>query len=235
MNILSSIHSGHRKDERRCGYLAISSLAYRALFLSLTAVLCSSSLTAGEIIDIPLGNASVIHNPDLSGNQGVTTVNVSAGNSNLQANIGVIAIGADGEITDKAYVSSLVIQKNQQNFKPTPDKATANITGHAFSNSSGWTAVNQASGQANSQANMLEISIGGEYEIGTVNDQMLAQSFSEAGEREVPVASQNSERSAGIDDTALSGMRGVIQVNQAAGTGNVTSNTFAFQINGTGN
>jgi hypothetical protein len=64
---------------------------------------------------------------------------------------------------------------------------------------------------------------------------MLAQSFSEASELEVPAASQNSERSAGIDDTAFNDMRGVIQVNQVAGTGNATSNTFAFQIIGTGN
>ncbi len=203
----------------------------RSYFL-LLAVLFTPSLSAAETVDILLSNASVIHNPDVSGSQGVTTVNVSAGNQNQQANIGVIAIGVDG---GRADTRSIIIQKNQKNIDHAPDRATANITGHAFSNSYGWTAVNQVSGQSNSQANMLEIGIGGEYEIGAVNDQMLAQSFSDTSKSEPAVANQAIDRSASIDDTALSGMSGVIQVNQVAGTDNITGNTFVYRVNGIGN
>lgn len=234
MNAINSIGSVSKNRVRSAEDRKLAkpgSQVCRSCFLLLT-VLFASSLSAGETVDILLGNASVIHNPDISGSQGITTVNVSAGNQNQQANIGVIAIGADG---GRADTSSLIIQKNQKNIDHTPDKATANITGHAFSDSHGWTAVNQVSGQSNSQANMLEIGIGGEYEIGAVNDQMLAQSFSDASESEPSVANQTIDRSASIDDTALSGMSGVIQVNQAAGTGNITGNTFVFQVNGIGN
>ncbi len=102
----------------------------------------------------------------------------------------------------------------------------------AFSNNRGWTAINQVSGVANSQANMMEIGIGEEYAIGTINDQILAQSFSDSSESGASETNLNSERSTIIDDTAMSGMSGVIQVNQTAGAGNVTSNTFVFQVNG---
>jgi len=173
-------------------------------------------------------NISVIHSPDVSGNQGVTTVNETAGNLNAQANVGVIAIGLDG---GKSITQPIIDQKQKiKNY--TPAKAAAKITGHAFSNSSGWTAVNQISGQANMQGNIMVIGVGGEYEVGSIDDDLLAQSVSDVGLNGSSSANQGPERTATIDDTALQGITGVVQVNQTAGDRNVTGNTFVFQVTG---
>jgi hypothetical protein len=76
------------------------------------------------------------------------------------------------------------------------------------------------------QANIMVISVGGEYEVDAVGDDLLAQSFSGASVSGSPSANQHHERAASIDDSALRGMTGVVQVNQTAGARNATSNTF---------
>ncbi len=199
------------------------------LFLLITLLFCSTTWAEEtNLTPSSNNNSSVIHGPDISGNQGVTTVNEAAGNLNAQANVGVIAIGSDAGISN----TQPIIDQKQNIKNYTPAKAAASITGHAFSNSSGWTAVNQISGQANMQANIMVIGVGGEYEVGTVGDDLLAQSVSDVGLNGSSSANQGPERTATIDDTALRGITGVVQVNQTAGDRNVTSNTFVFQVTG---
>ncbi len=196
----------------------------------LLTLLATSSLQAEESASNSLANSNLseIHGPGLAVNQGVTTVNETAGNLNAQANVGVIAIGLDG---GKGITQPIIDQKQKiKNY--TPAKAAASITGHAFSNSSGWTAVNQISGQANMQANIMVIGVGGEYEVGAIGDDLLAQSVSDVGLQGSSSANQGPERTATIDDTALRGITGVVQVNQTAGDRNVTGNIFVFQVTG---
>ena len=200
------------------------------LFLAIVVMTCSISW-AEEINTIPFdtNNISVIDSSDVSRNKGITNVNITAGDGNAQANLGVIAVGLDG---GKKLTQPIVDQTIQKLKNQTPDRAVASITGQAFSNSSGWTAINQISGQANMQANIMVIGIGEQHEIAAVDDQLLAQAYSGAGLTGSPSASQRPKRTATIDDTALQGISGVVQVNQTAGARNVTSNTFVFQVTG---
>jgi hypothetical protein len=207
-------------------------IASCSLLIVAIALLCCSTAWAEENNSIPPdnNNISVINgSSDVSGNRGTVTVNVSAGDINSQANVGIIAVGVDA---GKNITQPIIEQKIKKIRNQTPDKAVASITGNAFSNSSGWTAVNQISGQANMQANIMVISVGGEYEVDAVGDDLLAQSFSGASVSGSPSANQHHERAASIDDSALRGMTGVVQVNQTAGARNATSNTFVFQVTG---
>ena len=203
------------------------------LLLLIAALLTCPSIWAEETNFIPPSNnnISVIDSPNVSGNKGVVTVNVTAGDLNAQANLGIIGASLEG---GKTITQGNIDQKIQKTKNLTPDKAVASITGHAFSNSRGWTAINQISGQANMQANIMVIGIGGEHEVGAVNDELLAQSYTGASVTGSPSTNKRPERTATIDDTALRGMTGVVQVNQTAGARNVTSNTFVLQITGNG-
>ena len=239
MNINSSnVTYADQPNARNQGvgfYLLNQSSANSPYLLLLIATLLTCSNARAEETDfIPPSNnnISVIDSPSVSGNQGVVTVNVSAGDLNAQANVGVIGVAQEGGIT---ITQGNIEQKIQKIYNQTPDKAVASITGHAFSNSRGWTAINQISGQTNMQANIMVVGIGGEYEVGAVavDDQLLAQSYSGSGVTTgSPSTDQRPERTATIDDTALRGMMGVVQVNQTAGARNATSNTFVLKITG---
>lgn len=229
-NIKYPNHLNTQKRVMDC-YPVHQDIASCSFLIMAITLFCYSTAWAEETNSIPSdnNNISVINSSDVSGNRGTATVNVSAGDLNSQANVGVIAVGLDA---GKNFTRPIIDQKIQKIKNQTPDKAVASITGNAFSNSSGWTAVNQISGQANMQANIMVISIGGEYEVDAVGDDLLAQSFSGAGVNGSPSANQRHERAASIDDSALRGMTGVVQLNQTAGARNATSNTFVFQVTG---
>lgn len=164
---------------------------------------------------------SVIEDQALSNVQGVVSVNMAAGDGNLQANAGAIAVGPDA--TARATVE-------QSPAVPTLDKGEvrARIGDGAFAGAQGWIAVNQSAGQANAQNNTLVISTGIEGE--TVDNADLGAVGSSGRTRPGEADDDEGSATASIDPTAFAGARGVVQVNQAAGSGNATSNRFELHV-----
>lgn len=166
--------------------------------------------------------ASVIDGHSLRGVQGAINVNMAAGNSNLQSNSGVIAMG------ENALANNIVVQVVTSNNRLAPEQATAVIKDQALSQSVGWISVNQAAGQENVQSNTLSVALG--IRGSSLNSESLSQVLSRTQESTEESDDGTSSRRIAIEDSAFAGSRGVIQVNQSAGKGNATGNHVGVRM-----
>ncbi len=168
---------------------------------------------------------SQIEDLALSNARGVIGVNLSAGDSNAQINARALAASAGLGIAS----ASTHTQQQVRLASQVPDSAISQIEGQAFSNSRGLISVNHVSGSGNAQVNALAISVaaaGGlavsENELSmTVSGQPPTQNGSTVGTQ---------HREATIDAKAFSDTKGVVQINQLAGSGNATSNSFGLSV-----
>ncbi|AOY00605.1 hypothetical protein BJP62_09235 [Jeongeupia sp. USM3] len=165
--------------------------------------------------------------------QGVLSVNVSAGNENAAANMRAIAVSPDGSVAAMAHGS--VVQRGK--VGPANGAAVASIEGPSFAGFRGVLGVNQQAGHGNVSANQLAIAqgIGGVAHTGfsaltirAADDSLLAGST--AGVVEQLVGEIIPTQQTNIDPAAFSGGRGVFQINQVAGNGNITTNALAVQF-----
>lgn len=166
---------------------------------------------------------SIISSRALSDVSGSAAVNAAAGDFNQQANAVVIAVNPRG----RSYADIHILQRGQRGRSHYPSQSTAVIGGHAFANASGLVTVNQASGMDNAQANSIAIGIGVEGQV--TADSVLEQTLPDMPAGSAPDISRGN-RTVRINDTAFKGSSGVIQVNQAAGSGNATTNSFGLTI-----
>ncbi len=105
--------------------------------------------------------------------------------------------------------------------------ARAAIEGNAFSNSSGAVMVNQSAGAGNLQHNSVQIGTAArgieivayaELSATTASNGGLGQQVGACGVRE-----------ASIGQDAFKNVSGIVQINQTAGAGNVTANSFVLR------
>ncbi|MDP1595909.1 MAG: hypothetical protein Q8S46_01120 [Methylotenera sp.] len=165
---------------------------------------------------------SVIDSNVLSHVRGRFAVNMTAGDSNVQANAAAVALGAEGGSAIGLVGGIQVTDPRQGNL---PDLATASIGSNVFANSSGLISVNQSSGVGNAQANGVAFAMGFE--------EVVAESvLSAATSNVVPTGAGagKSHQAVSINDSAFDGAHGLVQVNQSAGSGNSTANNFALQV-----
>jgi hypothetical protein len=192
-----------------------------ALLLQIT-----TGLHAGAVRADDLGNIaqSVIAGNALANAHGVTAVNVAAGDINVQANAAALALNPQG----MSGAQVVILQDKTANQATGFDVATARIAEHTFANGSGLISINQASGQGNAQANGVAITLGIEGEV--IAESVLAETLPGAVPPASAGISSKGVRAVSIDDTAFEGARGIVQVNQSAGSGNTTANNFALSI-----
>ena len=161
-----------------------------------------------------------------SGNSGRIAVNVAAGSQNQQAGSAVIAIG---DIPIGANAVSQHIATPDMT-----DRRTAVVVGPgALSNNSGLLSVNLSAGNQNQSANLATLTIG---TSGVVSDQMLAQTSAPtnpAGQSGPGLEAPND--AIAIDDSALAGNSGLVQINLVGGERNSSANTFALNVSAGGN
>lgn len=171
---------------------------------------------------------SLINGASNAGHRGVIGVNVSAGDENLQANGISIAIGPEGVTT----ASGLILQSQPlaSDSMSASTATEARIGENAFSNSFGAIAINQVSGSANAQANSVVVSVGQEWGQ-TIDEGALEQMRADVTPPGEPSAAEEpAERFASVDNSAFSSISGIVQFNQAVGTGNATGNSFGFRV-----
>jgi hypothetical protein len=155
----------------------------------------------------------------VNGATGVVAINETAGLDNAQANQGVIA---NGPVPLNLTGSS---QSASTNAKTTAVRS--DIGSNAFSNTSGLIEVNQSAGVGNLQRNSALIGTAPvEGEI--VADGVLSATTAKSGG---PVSSGTNQdaREVSIGSDALKNVSGIVQINQSAGTGNVSSNSFVLR------
>lgn len=161
-----------------------------------------------------------------SGNAGRVAINIASGSQNQQAAAATVAVG------DVALHSIAVQQKILSADQV--DRATRIAIGPAaFSNNNGMVSLNLTAGSQNQAANLAALGISN---TGAVSDLMLAQASAPtepSGASAQEVKSPND--SVVVDDTALGGNSGLVQVNLVGGERNSSGNTFALNISAGGN
>jgi hypothetical protein len=199
---------------------------------TLPVVLITAAITAGANVaqagdlgpQIPAYvTQSVIGSNALAGIRGRAAVNEAAGDSNVQSNATALAVGGG---MNSALVGT--VQSTAANQAGAPGIATASIGPGAFSNANGLLSINQTSGIANAQSNTAALGMGNGVEV--VADSMLATAVSNAGPAGTGADSKTRLGEVSISDTAFKGARGLVQVNQSAGSGNATANNFALSV-----
>jgi len=159
-------------------------------------------------------------------NQGVVAVNQAAGNANQQANQQAVAI-SDGDAQ-----ALLMLKQHAVTMAGSPPSATASIGGAAFAASMGLIAVNQSAGNANQSFNALALAMGPHAQVlvGSVpahaQDAVLAAVAVPAAE---PVVNGSGGDQTSISAAAFQGSRGLVQLNQIAGSHNMAANVMAVQ------
>lgn len=158
----------------------------------------------------------------LNGSSGAVAVNVVAGDLNQQANLRAIAVG------DQAAVRINVQQQQVGNTGNTPDIAVASIAGQALGDATGLVSINQASGTANAELNTASVVLASQGIREASTDQWLADVCTCTQQTTSTGAGQSGSgtrsRSAAVEAEAMQGMQGVVQLNQIAGSNNVTAN-----------
>lgn len=156
----------------------------------------------------------------LTGATGGIAVNQTAGIDNVQANQAAIATGATGP------ASNASLQTTSGVFAAVRHASVA-VEGNAFSNASGLVALNQSAGVANLQRN--SVSIGAvPVEAELVSDRELsATSAATFGPHASRGGSGGNEAVLGAG--TFHNVTGVVQINQTAGAGNVTANSFVLR------
>jgi len=160
----------------------------------------------------------------LSDSSGSIAVNTSAGVGNAQANVAAISVSKDVAISGV---------RNQQEatsyYQARHGVQSSEIGRNAFANTSGVIAVNQSSGNANTQANLVAIA------AGRISETSIDQLSHVRAQQEMPSnlsqdTNQYRRSSASIADSAFSGAQGLVQINQLAGSGNNTANIFTLSL-----
>ena len=195
-------------------------------FLPLRAALCvclgSTALTAshGYAQSAPqIGADSTIANGAGAGVTGAFAVNETAGINNAQINqitvTNGVAVGNDNASSQSATAAARVTS------------ARASIEANAFSNSSGAVLVNQSAGAGNLQRNSTQLGTAA-LGVETVSDGELSATAPKNGS---PGQSSgvHGVREANISNDAFRNVSGIVQINQTAGAGNATANSFVLR------
>jgi len=161
-----------------------------------------------------------------SGNSGRVAINIASGSQNQQAAAATIAIG---DIASQSIAVQQVIATADLSERAT----SISIGPGALSNNNGMVSLNVTAGNQNQSANLAALVIGN---LGAVSDLMLAQARAPT-EPSGPSAQSLDPRndSVIVDDTALGGNSGLVQINLIGGERNSSANTFALSISAGGN
>ncbi|OBS08115.1 hypothetical protein [Acidihalobacter prosperus] len=194
----------------------------KTLYVSVLALVGCFGFAAGMSAHAEGGSQSLIGGQALQGASGALGLNIAAGNGNVQANLGSLAVGSlagsEARLSQSAVSSSAGGQLG------------ATITGQVFAGASGLLQANQASGSSNEEANSAAIGLGSVHALtaGGLGQQLAAvpNGAGKSGNAD------GGSRTASISAQAFDRAHGVLQVSQAAGNDNRLANGFSLQVEG---
>ena len=157
--------------------------------------------------------------------QGRIAINQAAGTGNAQANLAALAHAQEGLGLADTHSDQRALNTRRS------VAADAAIGGGAFDGVSGALSLNQAAGDSNLQLNTLSIGSGGASLVALADDAALADTAT-TGTSTEGTATATPDRRATIDLDAFRGSQGVVQVNQTAGVGNLSTNAIVLQLPG---
>lgn len=212
MNAISPVYPRpHRRTSKASAILACCA----ALVASVGPRLACAQTPAAPVVT---GEAT-ISSGAFSGARGVVSVNEAAGLNNAQSNQAAIAQGPIG-VADSSSAQSTRAHASVPS-------AQASIENGALSNVSGAVMVNQAAGVANLQRNSVVIGAAAKG-AESVSDSVLSAAAPKQGRVDASAMAQG-ERAVRIGSDALINASGIAQINQTAGAGNTTANSFVLR------
>lgn len=163
-----------------------------------------------------------------AGAQGAVAINQAAGDHNLQGNLRSFAQG------NGANASAFARQHNDhvQTRSAATHTARAVIGGDAFRGAGGLVSINQASGAANAELNVVTATLANQG-IREAGDAWLASTALASAGPQAPIAQDDRDtttRHVAVEQSALRGFEGVLQLNQIAGAGNTTDNVLMISV-----
>ncbi|QQC63931.1 hypothetical protein [Paraburkholderia ginsengisoli] len=169
---------------------------------------------------VPLiGTTAIIGNGAGAGVAGALTVNETAGIDNGQVNQVTVSNGGAVGNLNASVQSATVVAK--------VTSARASIEANAFSNTSGAVLVNQSAGAGNLQRNSTQLGTAA-LGVESVSDGELSATAPKNGGLGQSIG-VHSVREASISSDAFRNASGIVQINQAAGAGNATANSFVLR------
>ncbi|MGO4325740.1 hypothetical protein AB4Z48_00185 [Cupriavidus sp. 2TAF22] len=153
----------------------------------------------------------------LAGASGRAAVNVAAGIGNAQTNQAAIGTGA-AEVLSVQRAAAVAPAAG----------AVSRIGNGAFASGSGLLSANVASGNGNLQGNAAVLAPSAAVRIEAISDGLLAAE-SAGGSRPGSAGHASGPREAVIQPDAYRNATGLVQLNQTAGSGNVSSNVFVLR------
>lgn len=160
----------------------------------------------------------------LRGTSGAVAVNMAAGDLNQQANLRAFASGGS------VAIHSLQLQRDNHGDRPLA--ASTGIGGQALADGNGLASINQASGSSNAQLNAVAAVLTAQG-IREATDDALSTAVSASAGGQHPgntPSSGGGTRSVSVESSAMRGYQGVVQLNQAAGSGNATGNQLLLSV-----
>ena len=169
---------------------------------------------------VTVGATAVIAPNAATSVTGSLGVNEAAGLDNAQAN--------QLTITNGGAVGNVNLDEQGASVRARLGNASALIGTGAFTNTSGAMMVNQASGAGNIQRNSAQISTGA-LGVALVSDGELSATSATNGGVGSQAGQAGGIREVRIDSVAFRNATGLVQVNQTAGAGNTTANSFVLR------
>ena len=179
---------------------------------------------------------STIGEDALSGMAGISAINISAGDSNLQQNSAAIAVSSNGGFSASTVKPSQINQLNSSvQDIGTGQALIGEILPGAFNDGVGIVMINQSSGTGNSQFNGAAIAIGapGSFAAVELGDLELASHVSavdNALQSKLADNPDSPEMNAVLADDAFRNSQGIVQINQVVGNGNRTVNALSMSL-----
>lgn len=199
---------------------------FHRMIVILLAGITLPTMAASEI-DPPLSpyvTQSQIQGIALSNTRGVVGVNLSAGDSNDQINVRALSLSTGPGVSSARNQT----QQHVHLISESPNSTISKIEGKAFSNSRGLISVNLVSGAGNAQTNAIAISLSTNGVAVSENELSMSVSGQPVTVDDSLTSSHSRETSISAD--AFVDAKGVLQINQLAGSGNATSNSFGLSV-----
>ncbi|WP_321876092.1 hypothetical protein [Paraburkholderia bannensis] len=190
------------------------------LLATLAFATASVALATGAHAQVTVGATAVIAPNAATSTTGAVAVNEAAGLNNAQGNQLTISSGGS--------VANVNLDDQSTSSRARLANATAIIGSGAFSNTSGAMMVNQAAGVGNIQRNSAQIGTGA-FGVAMLSDGELSAVTAQNGNKASQAGQAGGIREVRIDGATFRNATGLVQVNQTAGAGNATANSFVLR------
>lgn len=161
---------------------------------------------------------------------GLMSINQEVGSLNNQANVRAVTLGT---AADQTQLQDIVVEtKLVDNRITVTDIARDNTVMNSFDNATGLVGVNQSAGNLNQQSNVLALGIADNPEtLSPLNTITLDEQV--ANNRLTTVYQEDGlQRPRGDFVTdSFTNFRGIAQIGQASGDGNIARNALAMSVN----